>query len=99
MRSEADYQRELVKRIKQQFPGCVIIKPDPAETQGFPDLLILWGGRWGMLEVKVSETAPLQPNQTHYINRFGKMSFAAFIWPENEEQVLYDMQTALGVYH
>lgn len=99
MRTEAAYQRNLIMKLEALLPNCFIIKNDPSITQGMPDLLILWEDRWAMLELKVSENEPLQPNQAHYVDKFNKLSFAAFIWPEIEEQVLYDLQTAFGIYH
>ena len=74
--------------------GCVILKNDSEYIQGIPDLLVLFRDRWAMLEVKASEDSPNQPNQEWYIARLNKMSFAAFIYPENEEEVLNDLQRA-----
>jgi hypothetical protein len=96
MRKEAAYQRALINKLKVILPGCHISKNDAGERQGLPDLLILWGNRWAMLEVKRSRNEPRQPNQEYYVEQFGQMSFAAFIYPENEEQVLNDLQSALG---
>lgn len=93
---EAAYQTKLVERINAMFPGCFILRNDPRETQGMPDILVLYGTKWAMLEVKISRMASQQPNQDYYVNMFDDMSFASFIYPENEEQVLYDLQRALG---
>jgi hypothetical protein len=49
---ESAYQLEVIKRLKAEFPGCVVIINDPRRTQGIPDLLILFGPNWAMLEVK-----------------------------------------------
>lgn len=94
MKGETVYQGKLIKKLKRMFPGCFIIKNDPAEQQGIPDILILFGMQWGMLEVKMSNTAHEQPNQEYYIKLFDYMSFASFINPDNEEQVLDDLQSA-----
>lgn len=88
---EAAYQAELVRRIERMFPGCFIMRNDPSITQGIPDLLILYGTTWAMLEVKASWDAPEQVNQPYYVDMFNNMSFAAFIHPQNEEHVLYEM--------
>lgn len=93
---EVTYQAKLIRKLQGMFPGCYIFKNDPAELQGIPDILILWGNRWAMLEVKMSVTASRQPNQPYYIETFNNMSFAAFINPQNEEQVLHDLQSTLG---
>ncbi len=96
MKSEAAYQAKLIKKLETLFPGCYIRKNDPSETQGIPDILILFGNHWAQLEVKFSDTASKQPNQTYYVDMFNKMSFASFINPQNESEVLYDLQRAFG---
>lgn len=93
--TEAKYQAALIKRLELLFPGCLILKNDSSYLQGIPDLLILLGRNWAMLEVKVSVTAPFQPNQEYYLTWCGEMSFAAVICPENEEEVLDGLQRSL----
>lgn len=88
------YQAELIRELRIRFPGCVILKNDTDYLQGIPDLLILFGNQWAALEVKGHANAPVQPNQDYYIDLLDGMSFAAFIYPENEEDVLNDLQTA-----
>lgn len=90
---ESQYQSKLIKKLKQLFPGCEIVKAD-VFRQGFPDLLILWKDRWATLEIKIFALARVQPNQDYYIRKLGKMSFAAYIYPENEKEVLSALQQA-----
>lgn len=89
---ERSYQTGLIQRISRCLPGCVILKNDTDYIQGIPDLLVLYQDRWAMLEVKASEDSPIRPNQEHYIEKFNGMSFAAFVYPENEEAVLNALQ-------
>lgn len=96
MRSESAYQSYLVTRIEELIPGCFVMKQNPKEIQGIPDLLILFGCVWAMLEVKKSESEPFQPNQEYYLGLFDGMGYAAVIFPENEEQILHDLQFAFG---
>lgn len=91
---ESTYQARLIQDLRVLFPGCLILKNDTDYLQGIPDLTILWRDRWAMLEVKAYEGAPEQPNQAHYVDHTNRMSFAAFIYPENEEEVLDALQTA-----
>ncbi len=79
------------------FPECLVILTDPGYIQGLPDLLILYRKRWAALEVKTSIKAHIQPNQTYYVNMLDQMSFASFISPEVERDVLSDLQQAFGV--
>ena len=92
--NENKYQSNLIKKLKVMFPGCFILKTDASYQQGVPDLIILWRQRWASLEVKPSSTAQKQPNQDYHIERLGEMSFAAYIYPENEEEVLSALQQA-----
>ena len=94
---ESAFQRKLIKRIKHDLPGCIVLKNDPNYLQGFPDLLILYGPRWAAVEVKRSPNAEHQPNQDYYVNRLNQMSYAAFINPENERKIRNDIYQALGV--
>lgn len=91
--NEKAYRRGLIGRIKTRFPGCVIMKNDPTELQGVPDILILYNNTWAMLEIKKDPSAVCQPNQEHYVAEFNNMSFASFINPDNEEDVLNDLQS------
>lgn len=97
MRSEIIYQRSLIRKLNLLFPGCFIMRNDPSQTQGILDILILFNDRWAMLETKKASTAAKQPNQEYYVDKFGEMSFASFISPQTEEQVLNDLQLAFGV--
>lgn len=92
--TENQYQAKLIKKLYDMFPGCVILKTDSSYQQGILDILILWGSRWASLEVKSSPFAHVQPNQDYYVDRLGEMSFAAYIYPENEEEVLSALQKA-----
>ena len=86
---ENEYQAELIKELKREFPGCMVLKND---IQGIPDLLVLFRDRWAALEVKRSEDESHRPNQDYYISVMNKMSFAKFIYPENKEEILDELQ-------
>ena len=91
-KKERDYQRELKIRIERRFPGCEVLKNDCEYIQGIPDLTIFYGKHWAALETKRSKDEPHRPNQDYYVEKFNNMSFAAFIYPENEEEVLNEME-------
>lgn len=93
---ERDFQRDLIKDLEARFPGSVVTKMEPY-IQGIPDLLILYKNRWAMLECKKSERDMLKnprPNQHYWIDILDKMSFASFIYPENKDEVLHDLEQA-----
>lgn len=85
---ENKYQSYLVKKLKSEIPGCVVLKNDPNYIQGIPDLIVLFGKKWACLEVKKNHISGHQPNQDYYISLMNKMSFASFIYPENEDEVI-----------
>lgn len=93
---EARYQGDLIHKLRDLFPGCVVLKNDSGYLQGVPDLLVLYRNRWAMLEVKPSSKADHQINQDYYVGLFDDMSFASYIYPENEEEVLDALQSAFG---
>ncbi len=92
--TEAQFQSKLIKKIKVMFPGCVAIKNDSGYQQGMPDWTILYKTNWATLEVKASRGATRQPNQEYFVEQLDGMSFAAVIYPENEEEVLLALEHA-----
>lgn len=92
---ENRFKTLLIAEIEDMLPGCIVTHLDPNEVQGHPDLLILYGNTWAALEGKKSEHAPHRPNQDYYVGRMNQMSFAAFIYPENKEEVLDELFKAL----
>lgn len=92
---EAKFQADLIKDIKSRLPGCVVMKNDPNYIQGIPDLTILHGEKWATLEVKKDANSSHQPNQDYYVEKMNSMSFSAFIYPENKEEVLHGLQRTL----
>lgn len=92
--AENKFQSDLIKELKERFPGCEVLKNDAGYIQGIPDLSIFYKDKWAMLECKDSANAKKRPNQDYYVERMNKMSFASFIFPENKEEVLDDLQRA-----
>lgn len=92
--AERDYQKGLIKRIKEKFDDCIVIKNDPTYIQGIPDLLVLYKNKWAALECKKNEKSSKRPNQEFYVNKMNDMSYASFISPENEKEVLDELQQA-----
>lgn len=89
---ENKFQSKLIKEIKSEFPGCMVLKNDPTYIQGVPDLLILHNDKWCALEVKKSAKAKHRPNQDYYVDKMNEMSFSAFIYPENKDVILDDLR-------
>ena len=94
MARESVFQSKLIKELKERFPGCLVTKLDSSHIQGIPDLLVLWNDKWAVLECKRSRNEKHQPNQDYYVDRLNEMSFSRFIFPENKEEVLDELQSA-----
>lgn len=94
--TEREYQAKLIKKLKAMFPGCIVLKNDSSYKQGIPDLLVLYSDKWAALECKRSAKAVRQPNQEYYVEMMNGLSFSSFIYPENEKDVLYELQQAFG---
>lgn len=88
---EGKFQKELMDEIKEQFPGCLVMKNDSGYIQGIPDWTILYKNKWAVLEAKTGRKAKKQPNQPYYVETLNKMSFSRFVYPENKEEVLEEL--------
>ena len=91
-RLESGFQDNLKKEIEEMFPGCMVLKMD--QIQGIPDLLVLHNDKWASLECKKNARASKRPNQEYYVELMNGMSFSRFIYPENKEEVLNELQQA-----
>ena len=87
---ESGFQDRLIKELKELFPGCMTFKME--QFQGIPDLLVLYKNKWASLECKKSAKAKRQPNQEYYVEKMNDMSFSRFVYPENKEEVIRDLQ-------
>lgn len=88
---ESKFQSELKKELKNRYEGCIVTKLDSGDIQGIPDLLILYKNKWATLENKKQANASKRPNQDYYVNKMNDMSFSRFIFPENKNDVLNDL--------
>ena len=91
---ESKFQADLKKELQTRFPGCIVTKLDSSYIQGIPDLLVLYKDKWATLECKKSANAKKQPNQPYYVDKMNEMSFSRFIYPENKEEILNELQQA-----
>lgn len=92
---ESKFQHGLIEKLKVMFPGCIVLKNDPNYIQGIPDILILYRQKWAAIECKRSSGASHRPNQDYYISMMNDMGYAAFVYPENEAEVLDELSKFL----
>lgn len=94
---ESKFQKKLIDEITDRFPGCIVMKNDSSYIQGIPDLTVLYKDKWATLECKKNARAAKsgqQPNQDYYVEKMKAMSYSAFIYPENKEAVINDLERA-----
>jgi hypothetical protein len=91
MKRESGFQHGLIQKIRNRWPGSLVLKNDANYTQGIPDLLVLYEDQWAMLECKRSANEAHQPNQDYYVSKLNGMAFARFICPENADDVLDEL--------
>lgn len=94
---ERDFQGDFVKAIERRIPGCKVVKNDPSNNQGFPDLTVFYKEKYAVIEAKRSEDAKYRPNQEDYIKIFGLYTFAKRAEPENEEEILNGLSDFFGI--
>ena len=93
---ESKFQAQLIQELKKMFPGCIVTKLDPDHIQGIPDLLILYKDKWASLECKQSANSKKQATQPYYVEKMNEMYLSRFIYPENKEEVLHELQQSFN---
>ena len=92
---ESVFKKKLINRILREFPGAIVLKADANYIQGITDNFILFEDKWAAFEAKRNMFAPHQPNQDYYVDSLNEMSYASFVYPENEEQFIHEIQQSL----
>ena len=87
---KAWFKRELLLRCPQ-LDELDLIEPS-THTRTHPDLLVLGDVVWAALEFKRDADSSFQPNQEYNVDRLSRKGFAAFVYPENAEEVLYGLE-------
>ncbi len=95
--NENKFQAEFIKELKYEFPGCMVLKNDANYIQGIPDTLVLYKDKWAALELKKTKKATHRPNQDYYVSKMNQMSYAKFVYPENKEEILDELQRTFRV--
>lgn len=89
---ESGFQSKLIAELKKRFPDCIVMKNDASYIQGVPDLIVLYENKWAALECKRSPKESHQPNQDYYVAKMNDMSYSRFIFPENKDEVLNELE-------
>ena len=90
--SESRFKESVMEEIEIRFPNAIVLNIDPTFIRGFPDKLILFEDLWACLEFKKEKNASKRTHQEYYVNLLDDWSFASFIYPENRERVMDDLE-------
>ena len=90
---ESEFKSHTKDRIRERLPNIDLdFIESKTITRSKPDLFIIGFHAWAALEFKRSKNAPKQPNQAYTIERLGVKGYASFVYPENLEEVLDDLE-------
>lgn len=95
MVGEIVFEKRLVNKLLDKYPGAYVIKNNPNYIQGFPDRIFLYKDFWAAFDTKAHAKANIQPNQEFYIKQLNRLSLAMFVHPQNEKEFLREIQYAL----
>lgn len=85
---ETKLQTKIIKFLKDRGAYVIKTKPQPGTPVGCPDIIFLYEGAWGAIEVKASEKAPYRNGQEATLARLG--SWSPFVWtahPANWDEI------------
>ena len=90
---ETIFKKRFIAQIRLRLCGVDLdfIHTQP-NNRSMPDTLILGPLYWAALEFKRSEDADRQPNQEYHVDRLMERGYASFVYPENVEEVLDDLE-------
>ena len=81
---EKNLQSKIIKFLKEHKAYVIKTKPGPGTPVGCPDIIFLYEGAWGAIEVKASKNAKWQPGQLETGERLSEWSpFVYKAYPEN----------------
>lgn len=81
---ESKLQSEIIKFLKTKGAYVVKTRPGPGVPVGCPDIIFLYEGAWGVIEVKASAKSSFQPGQKITLDKLAEWSpFVFIVHPDN----------------
>lgn len=81
---EGKLQSQIIKWLKMKGAYVIKTKSGPGTPVGCPDILFLFEGAWGVIEVKAARNSKYQTGQRFTLDRLSKWSpFVYTTYPEN----------------
>lgn len=93
--SESNLQSQIIKFLKGKKCYVIKTKPGLGTPIGCPDIIFLYEGFWGAIEVKSSPTAEYQPLQKETLEKFNSWSWARKVDPSNWNLVKSELERIL----
>lgn len=82
--NEAKLQSQIIKWLKSKGAYVIKNRAAPGVPVGCPDVLFLYEGAWGVVEVKRSEKAPFRAGQEMTLRHLrGWSPYVYVAWPDN----------------
>lgn len=90
---ESQFRKEFLERLKARlYPVQIDVISTKPHNRSIPDDFIIGPRFWAALEYKKSANAPHRPNQDYHIERLNEIGYAAFVYPENGEEIIDDLE-------
>lgn len=95
--TESELQSDIRKYLKGK--GCYVLKTRPdargSIPTGCPDIIFLFEGFWGAIEVKASPSAPYKPLQLETLVKLDTWSWARRVDPANWPEIRAELEAML----
>lgn len=95
MSTESKLQAEIIKYLKSKECYVIKTKPQPGIPIGCPDIIFLFEGFWGALEVKATSKPKWQPLQKETLEQLNEWSWAKRVDPTSWPVVKAELETML----
>lgn len=90
---ESEFKRRAIQEIQERFSHLDLDFIEPKiHNRSLPDVVILGPIKWAVLEFKRNQYESKRPNQEFHISRLNEKGYATFVYPENLEGVLGDLE-------
>lgn len=95
MSTESNLQATIVKYLRNR--GCYVLKtrPGAGTPDGCPDIIFMYEGFWGAIEVKGSAKAKYQPLQEITLQKLDDWSWARRVDPNNWDETREELEHML----
>lgn len=90
--SESQLQSQIIRWLKSKGAYVIKTQAGPGVPTGCPDVLFLFESVWGVIEVKASKTAKMQPGQALTLKKMSDWNpFVYKVYPDNWQSVKQEL--------